>query len=128
VVDGGLTGGGGPTGVVTLGMSGVGGAGTQPAGSPSVPPGVVGSVVQGTTPSFPCERTGKPAAATAAGFAEVWSTMRLLTVRGSESITLPLVWAYDVGPGAPTELIICVRLSKSIVAFLRKYHSLPFFV
>ena len=38
----------------------------------------------------------------AAGLAEVWSTIRLLMTRGSESMTDPLVCAYDVGPGGPT--------------------------
>ena len=51
--------------------------------------------VTGTTPALPWVRTGKPAAATAAGLVEVWSTIRLLTVRGWESKTAPLVCAYD---------------------------------
>ena len=50
----------------------------------------VGSVVQGNTPGLPCVRTGNPAAATAAGLVEVWSTIRLLIVRGWESKTLPV--------------------------------------
>ena len=39
--------------------------------------------------------TGNPAAATAAGLVEVWSTIRLLIVRGCESMkTLPArVWS-----------------------------------
>ena len=53
----------------------------------------------GTTPSLPCDRTGNPAAATAAGFADVWSTIRLLTMRGWESKTFPAVCVYDVGNG-----------------------------
>ena len=48
-----------------------------------------GSVVQGTTPSLPWVRTGKPAAGTAAGLVDVWSTIRLLMVRGCESKTFP---------------------------------------
>ena len=44
-----------------------------------------GGVAHGTTPSVLCDRTGKPAAAIAAGFVEVWSTIRLLMTRGSES-------------------------------------------
>ena len=38
--------------------------------------------VHGATPGFPCVLTGKPAAETAAGFVEVWSTIRLLMSRG----------------------------------------------
>ena len=53
-------------------------------------------------PAWPCVRTGKLAAATAAGFVEVWSTIRLLMVRGCESTTLPFSDLYDVGPGGPT--------------------------
>ena len=34
--------------------------GTQPAGSPSVPPGVVGSVVHGNSPGLPWVLTGNP--------------------------------------------------------------------
>ncbi len=37
----------------------------------------------------------------AAGFVEVWSTMRLLTKRGWLSKTLPFFWAYDVATGGP---------------------------
>ena len=59
-------------------------SGTQPSGTPGA--------VQGTTPSLPWVRTGVPAAATAAGLVEVWSTMRLEIRRGSESTTTPLVW------------------------------------
>ncbi len=40
-------------------------------------------------------RTGNAAAATAAGFVEVWSSIRLLTVRGWESKTKPFFCAYD---------------------------------
>src|SRR6476659_6060581 len=60
-----------------------------------------GSVVHGTTPSLPWVRTGRPAAALAAGLVEVWSTIRLLTTRGSESNTFPDFWAYDDDPGGP---------------------------
>src|SRR4051794_14278922 len=64
-----------------------------------------GSVVHGTVTGIAVVgvwlRTGKPAAWTADGFVEVWSTIRLLTVRGCESKTLPFFWAYeeDVGAG-----------------------------
>ena len=95
IVNSELKGGDSPTSVVTLGMSRVWRSGTHPAGSPSVPPGVVGGVVQTTTPSLPWDRIGNPAAATAAGFVEVWSTIRLLIVRGSESTTDPVVWPYE---------------------------------
>ena len=44
---------------------------------------------------MPWVRTGMPAAAFAAGLVEVWSTIRLLTTRGSESNTFPAFWAYD---------------------------------
>ena len=36
-------------------------------------------------------------AATAAGFVTVWSTIRLLMMRGSASVTKPDVCVYDVG-------------------------------
>ena len=36
---------------------------------------------------LPWVRTGKPAAATAAGLVDVWSTIRLLITRGCESTT-----------------------------------------
>ena len=50
------------------------------------------SVSHGTALGVPSwARTGRVAAATAAGFVEVWSTIRLLTTRGWESTTLPLV-------------------------------------
>ncbi len=93
IVNSELNGGDRPTSVVMFSMNSVWCAGTQPAGRPSVPPGVVGSVVHATTGSAPCERTGKPAAATAAGLVEVWSTIRFEIVRGSLSTTLPLVCA-----------------------------------
>src|SRR3954453_13248621 len=54
-----------------------------------------GSTVHGVTPSLPWVRTGNPAASRAAGLVEVWSTIRLLTTRGSESNTSPVFWAYD---------------------------------
>src|SRR3982751_2946155 len=82
-----LYGGERPTSVVTLGMNSVSPVGTQPSGTPPVPSGA-GSVVQGNFPGLRWVRTGKPAAAIAAGLVEVWSTIRLLTVRGSESKTL----------------------------------------
>ena len=44
---------------------------------------------------MPWVLTGKPAAAIAAGFVDVWSTMRLLTVRGCESKTLPFFCWYE---------------------------------
>src|SRR5215213_6676160 len=79
--------------------------GTQPVGTPSTG-GVAcgsGSVSHGTTGSPPCERTGLPAAAIAAGLVEVWSTIRLLTTRGSESKTVPFFCLYDDGalPAGP---------------------------
>src|SRR3954471_21478379 len=72
-----LYGGERPTSVVTLGMSRVTPVGTQPSGSPSTSGSAVGSgsTWQGTTPWSPCVRTGNCAAATAAGFDEVWSTI-----------------------------------------------------
>ena len=66
------------------------------AQAPAVPVtgSIVGSgVVQGTTPGLPWVRTGKPAAATAAGLVEVWSTIRLLITRGCESMTEPFFCA-----------------------------------
>ncbi|MDT4890641.1 hypothetical protein FQZ97_1275090 [compost metagenome] len=45
-------------------------------------------------PSRPGLSTGSapPLASTAAGLLAVWSTIRLLMVRGCESITRPLLW------------------------------------
>src|SRR4051794_15582152 len=93
-----LYGGERPPSVVTFGMKSVWPVGTQPAGTPTTGSGWAsgsGSVVHGTSGSPPCDRTGFPAAATAAGFEEVWSTIRLLIVRGSESTTLPAFRVYD---------------------------------
>ena len=70
--------------------------GHAPGRKAVVPPGVVGGVVQTMTPVLPWDRTGNSAAATAAGFVEVWSTIRLLIMRGSESTTEPVVCAYEV--------------------------------
>src|SRR5436305_14643127 len=81
-----LNGGERPTSVVTFGMNSVLCAGVQPAGMPGVV--AVGSVVHGVAEAgLPCERTGCNAAATAAGFEDVWSTIRLLITRGCESKT-----------------------------------------
>ena len=44
-------------------------------------------------PGLPWVRTGNAAAAIAAGLVEVWSTIRLLTVRGCESTTKPFFCA-----------------------------------
>src|SRR3954447_25088962 len=90
-----LYGGDRPTSVVTFGMKSVLCCGVQPAGTPGVVGGVVrsGSVVQGKVSGPagvpPCVRTGKQAAWTADGFVEVWSTIRLETVRGFASMTEP---------------------------------------
>src|SRR3954466_850030 len=86
-----LYGGERPTAVVTLGMNSVWCDGTQSAGTASTGGTALaaGSVVHGNSPGFPCVRTGNPAAATAAGLVDVWSTIRLLIVRGCESKTLP---------------------------------------
>src|SRR6476646_4239689 len=78
-------------------MNSVPPVGTQPAGAASTG-GVAngsGSVVQGNRPGLPWVRTGNPAAATAAGLVEVWSTIRLLISRGWASKTDPVLWAYD---------------------------------
>src|SRR6476659_5538016 len=72
--------------------------GTQTAGTPTMGSGCAvgsGSVVQGCRPGFPWVRTGKAAAAMAAGLVEVWSSIRLLMVRGCESKTKPFFCAYD---------------------------------
>src|SRR3954465_13640516 len=79
--------------------------GTQPVGIPGVD--VVGSVVHtpGLLGPWSCERTGKVAAATAAGFCAVWSATRLLMRRGWVSKTSPFFCGYDVGsvpPALPT--------------------------
>src|SRR3954463_14242241 len=82
-----LYGGDRPTSVVTFGMNSVLCEGTHSIGLPDAAtegePGVctvpsafrTGSVVQGTTPSLPWVRTGNWAAAIAAGFVDVWSTI-----------------------------------------------------
>src|SRR3954452_22259996 len=81
-----LYGGERPTSVVTFGMNSVWCEGVQPGGSAITGGSAVGfgSVVHGLTPSFPWERTGTPAAATAAGLVEVWSTIRFEITRGCE--------------------------------------------
>src|SRR4051812_27102370 len=86
-----LNGGERPTSVVTFGMSSVWWLGTQPAGTPAVGGTVVssGSVVHGNLPGLPWVRTGNAAAAIAAGFVDVWSTIRLEMTRGCESMVLP---------------------------------------
>src|ERR687885_89528 len=95
-----LYGGERPTSVVTFGMKSVLCDGVQPAGSPGIGSGTAvgsGSVVHGTELAVGSWlRTGLPAAATAAGFVDVWSTMRLLATRGVESKTSPVFWAYVV--------------------------------
>src|SRR4051794_31693993 len=93
-----LYGGERPTSVVTFGMNNVWCEGTQSAGTPTTGGTAVGSgsVVHGWTPGLPCVRTGNPAAAMAAGLVEVWSTIRLLIVRGWESKTKPFFWAYEL--------------------------------
>src|SRR5436190_16965 len=75
-----LYGGERPTSVVTFGMNSVLCAGVQPTGTPATGGTAVasGSVVHGVELAFgSCERTGWPDAATAAGFSDVWSTIRL---------------------------------------------------
>src|SRR4051794_11015567 len=87
-----LYGGERPTSVVTFGMKRVLCAGTH--GSPlglvvtagvTVPSGLVTAGAQPARPRLPWVRTGFRAAAIAAGFVDVWSTIRLLMVRGRES-------------------------------------------
>src|SRR4051812_29898466 len=98
-----LYGGERPTSVVTFGMNKVWNFGVQSVGEPGVGGSVVssGSTTQGTVPGLPWGRTGNPAAAMGAGFVEVWSTMRLLMVRGRVSKTLPEFCLYDDGAGGP---------------------------
>ena len=90
-----LYGGERPTSVVTLGMNSVSWDGVQSAGTAATGGSASGSgsVVHGTTPGLPWVLTGNPAAAMAAGLVEVWSTIRLLTTRGSVSKTLPFFCA-----------------------------------
>src|SRR4029079_3703004 len=74
-----------------------------PSGPPSAGGTAVGfgSVVPASTRLLPWVRTGWPAAATAAGFVEVWSTIRLLMTRGCASKTVPFFcFSYDE-PGGP---------------------------
>ncbi len=90
-----LYGGDSPTSVVTLGMSNVCPVGTQPAGTAATGGSASrsGSVVQWKDPGLFWLRTGNAAAAMAAGFVEVWSTIRLLISRGWLSTTEPDFWA-----------------------------------
>src|SRR3954452_22672239 len=83
-----LYGGERPTSVVTFGMNSVLCDGTQPTGSPPSPVLGSGSVLHGDSPGLPWDLTGNSAAAMAAGLVDVWSTIRLLIVRGWESTTL----------------------------------------
>src|SRR5439155_26034266 len=86
-----LYGGDRPVSVVMFGMNSVLCDGVQPSGTPSTCGTAVGSgsVVHGTAVALVlCERCGCPDAATAAGFVEVWSTIRLLATRGWESTTM----------------------------------------
>ena len=46
-------------------------------------------------PGLLCERTGNSAAAMAAGFVDVWSTIRFEITRGCVSNTKPFFCAYD---------------------------------
>src|SRR3954451_12440074 len=89
-----LYGGESPVSVVTFGMNRVWCDGVQPTGTPSVggTASGFGSVVHGTAVALPplCVRCGCPAAATAAGFVLVWSSIRLLATRTSESMTDPV--------------------------------------
>src|SRR3954451_13649341 len=94
-----LYGGERPTSVVTFGMNSVWCDGMQSAGTPATGGVAVGSgsVVHGLTPGLFCVRTGLPAAATAAGLVDVWSTIRLLATRGWESKTLPPPLYVELG-------------------------------
>src|SRR4051794_6656461 len=83
-----LYGGDRPTSVVTFGMNSVLCDGTQSAGTPPSPVLGSGSVLHGDSPGLPWDLTGNSAAAMAAGLVDVWSTIRLLIVRGWESTTL----------------------------------------
>src|SRR3954449_11044377 len=98
-----LYGGDRPTSVVTFGMNSVLCDGTQFAGA-ACTGGTAsgsGSVVHGNRPGLPWVRTGNSAAATAAGLVDVWSTIRLLIVRGCESTTLPLPLYVGSAGGKP---------------------------
>ena len=89
-----LYGGDRPTSVVTFGMNSVPYRGVQPAGTPAVCVPGSGSVVHGVALDGAFwVRTGFAEAATAAGFVEVWSTIRLLIRRGWESKTDPFFCA-----------------------------------
>ena len=73
-------------------MSNVWCDGVQPAGTPATrgTASSWGSVVHGTAVAVPIwARTGCAAAARAAGLVEVWSTIRLLAMRGCASTTEP---------------------------------------
>src|SRR4051794_7620973 len=89
-----LNGGERPTSVVTFGMNSVLCAGVQLAGTPGGMLFGPGSVVHGVADAgFPWVRKGNAAAATAAGFVDVWSEIRLLITRGCESKTKPFFCA-----------------------------------
>src|SRR4051794_19305794 len=89
-----LNGGDKPTSVVMFGMNSVLCSGVQPTG-------VFGAVQTTAVGVGSCDRTGDPAAEMAAGLVEVWSSIRLLTVRGCESATLPVFCLYDEATGPP---------------------------
>src|SRR4051812_33677255 len=87
-----LNGGERPTSVVMFGMNRVWCCWVQPAGCNGTTSSPAALTSHGTALGVPSwARTGRVAAATAAGLVEVWSTIRLLITRGCESTTLPLV-------------------------------------
>ena len=117
-----LYGGESPVSVVTFGMNNVWCDGVQPAGMPGaagvgglvVPSAGTGSVVHGTAVALPpvWVRCGCPAAAMAAGLVLVWSSIRLLAVRTSESMTVPVLLLYDVDPRGPKLALVFGSASR----------------
>jgi hypothetical protein len=82
----------------------------------------------GKTPGLPWVRTGKPAAATAAGLDGVWSTIRLLIMRGCESVTDPVVWAYDVlGPPGAAKMLGSAVLKSALANRGKVWSAAPNF-
>src|SRR4051794_25034754 len=120
-----LYGGERPTSVVTFGMKSVLCDGVQPAGTPGVGVGaVVGSVVHASELAVGSWlRTGWPAAATAAGFVDVWSTTRLLMTRGCWSKTLPDFDLYDVASPAPGKPVGTGSASRKVGVVRRGNNS-----
>src|SRR4051794_19329665 len=91
---------------------------------------VTGSAVPPPPQTNPPDPHGLSLAATAAGLLAVWSTIRLLMTRGSESVTTPLFCAYDVAlptacPGTPANVTGCAGRKIGVVKRLNFKSAAP---